>query len=75
MHVLTITETVALATWAGVSNAVINQVCLAYTVSRLAYGYAYIKLTSDKDSRWRTLIWWCCNLSCFTGLIAAWRAQ
>ena len=65
---------VLFATYAVIPNTTVNAICIWYTVSRLAYGAAYILIESERLSIVRTAIWWSCNASCITGLILAARA-
>ncbi|KAL9075461.1 MAG: hypothetical protein Q9161_001533 [Pseudevernia consocians] len=65
---------VVFATYGGVPNATVNGICVWYTLSRLAYGAAYIWIESRRLSMVRSAIWWSCNASCITGLVLAGRA-
>jgi len=65
---------VLFATVAGVSSATVNAICVWYTLSRLAYGAAYILIESEELSIVRSMVWWSCNASCITGLVLAARA-
>ena len=65
---------VLFATYAGVPSTTINGICLWYTLSRFAYGAAYVFIESDRLSVVRSVIWWSCNASCIMGLVLAGRA-
>ncbi len=65
---------VLFATFGGVPNTTINGICVWYTLSRLAYGAAYVLIESERLSIVRSAIWWSCNASCITALILAGRA-
>ena len=67
------TPAVAFATYAVVPNTTINAICVWYTLSRLAYGAAYVLIESERLSIVRSAIWWSCNASCIMGLVLAAR--
>lgn len=67
-------SSVLFATYSGVPNTTINAICVWYTLSRLAYGAAYILIESERLSLIRTLFWWSCNASCIMGIVLAARA-
>lgn len=62
---------VAAMLWAhvsGVEVSVINNVGLAYTISRIVYAGAYIFITDAKLSLLRGVAWWTSNVICLRAL-------
>jgi len=55
---------------AGLPNPFINKLCLAYTLSRAVYAYAYIHITDHALSYLRSAAWWAGNFTCFYALYA-----
>ena len=59
---------------AGLPNATINKLCLAYSVIRVFYAWCYLNITTREASFLRSLAWWAGNIVCFTAFIKAGRA-
>ncbi|PYH97302.1 hypothetical protein BO71DRAFT_396286 [Aspergillus ellipticus CBS 707.79] len=53
----------------GLPNETINGIGLWYTLSRVAFGLAYVGIESEAWSFLRSLLWWSGNISCITGLV------
>lgn len=68
-------SSVLFTTLSSVPNTTTNAICYWYTLSRLAYGAAYIYIDTESLSIIRTAIWWSCNASCITAIILAARAM
>ncbi|OQD80103.1 hypothetical protein PENANT_c039G11608 [Penicillium antarcticum] len=56
---------------AGLPNETINGIGLWYTVSRVAYSFAYSYIESPALSYLRSVTWWSGNISCLTALVLA----
>lgn len=62
---------VLLAVHAGVPSETINGIGVWFTLSRIAFGVAYILIESEAGSFIRSAAWWSGNASCFTALVMA----
>jgi len=63
--------TVLLAVQAGVPSDTINTIGVWYTLSRVAFGLAYVFIESEPLSFIRSLLWWSGNSACITALVLA----
>jgi uncharacterized MAPEG superfamily protein len=54
-----------MATLGGVDANVVNGCAAIYTVGRVGYTIAYVKITTETASYARSVLWWVGNLSCF----------
>jgi len=59
---------------AGLPNATINKLCLAYSIIRVFYAWAYLTITTREASFLRSLAWWSGNIVCFMTFIKSGRA-
>ena len=66
-----LTQSVLLAAHAGVPSETINGIGLWYTLSRVAFGLAYVFIESEPLSFLRSVFWWSGNASCITALVLA----
>ncbi|KIV88552.1 hypothetical protein PV10_08225 [Exophiala mesophila] len=64
-HYTVFVASILFATVAKVPNSSINRACTIYSVSRVAYGLAYIYITKYKWSYVRSTAWWSSNFCCF----------
>lgn len=62
---------VLLAVQAGVPNETINAIGVWYTLSRIAFGLAYVFIESEPLSFLRSLLWWSGKSACITALVLA----
>lgn len=62
---------ILLAVQAGVPSETINIIGAWYTLSRVAYGLAYVFIESETLSFIRSLLWWSGNSACITALVFA----
>lgn len=53
------------AQYAGLPNATINKLCALYTVTRVLYSVAYVKITDANSSFLRSGLWWTSNIILF----------
>ncbi|KAJ5761807.1 uncharacterized protein N7511_005189 [Penicillium nucicola] len=60
-----------LSLYAGLPNETINGLGIWYTVSRVAYSFAYSYIESPSWSYLRSVTWWSGNISCLTALVLA----
>ncbi|PWY69730.1 hypothetical protein BO70DRAFT_365660 [Aspergillus heteromorphus CBS 117.55] len=60
---------VLVSLFAGLPSETINGIGLWYTVSRVAFGVAYVGIESEGWSFLRSLLWWSGNVSCITALV------
>ncbi|RAL01464.1 MAPEG family protein [Aspergillus ibericus CBS 121593] len=54
-------------------NDTINGIGAWYTVSRVAFGLAYVLIESEGWSFLRSVLWWSGNVSCITALVVGGR--
>ena len=54
---------------AGLPNAYINRICLAYSLIRIGYAYAYLNITTAELSFIRSLLWWAGNSVSFATFV------
>lgn len=62
---------ILLAVHAGVPSEIVNGIGVWYTLSRIAFGVAYILIESETGSFLRSAAWWSGNASCITALVLA----
>ncbi|KAJ6028956.1 hypothetical protein N7499_000098 [Penicillium canescens] len=60
-----------LSLYAGLPNETINGIGIWYTLSRVAYSFAYSYIDSPTVSYLRSVTWWSGNISCVTALVLA----